>query len=146
VSPRIPWLLLLAVPAFACASGSTEQQTSPSPFANVITREELQELDVRNVYDAIERLRPRWLQVRSGMRSFTMETEIVVFQDGVFLGGPEVLQRMGIEGIYTVRYLDGPTAKATLPNLGTRHVQGAIVVSLRPPAPDSWNEEPSFGA
>jgi len=40
---------------------------------------------------------------------------------------------MGIEGIYEIRYLDGATAKATLPGLGDRHVQGAIVVHLSPP-------------
>ena len=100
-------------------------------------------MDVRNLYEAIDRLRPRWLQVRSGMRSFTMETEVVVFQDEVFLGGPEVLERMGVEGVFSVRYLDGPTAKASLPNLGNRHVQGAIIISLRPPPPDNRNQEPS---
>ena len=141
----MPLVLALAFPALACASGSSQEQSAPSPFANVITREELRELDVRNVYDAVERLRPRWLQVRGGMRSFTMETEVVVFQDEVFLGNPDVLQRMGVEGIFSIRYLDGPTAKATLPNLGNRHVQGAIIVSMRPPS-DNRNDDAPPGA
>ena len=37
------------------------------------------------------------------------------------------------EGVYEIRYLDGATAKATLPGLGDRHVQGAIVVHMSPP-------------
>jgi hypothetical protein len=99
----------------------------------VLTRAELQEAGVRNAYEAVERLRPRWLWVRSGMRSFELDTEVVVFQEQLLLGNQEALQRIGIDGIYEIRYLDGATAKATLPGLGNRHVQGAIVIYMSPP-------------
>ncbi len=143
MSIRIP-VVFVALPVLACASSGSSPRQEANPFATVITREDLQQLDVRTAYDAIERLRPRWLQVRGGMRSFSMETEVVVFQDEMFLGNQEVLQRMGTEGIYSIRYLDGPTAKASLPGLGSRHVQGAIIVSMRPPT--NPNEEPPAGA
>ena len=135
MSRRMALLLATVVPLLGCGSrGSQGGEPSPS-FSSVITREELQTLDVRTAYEAVERLRPRWLQVRSGMRSFSMETVVVVFQDDAYLGTQEVLQQMGTEGIYSIRYMDGTTAKASLTGLGNMHVQGAIIVSMRPPNP-----------
>lgn len=136
MSHRTAFLLVTTVALIACGAGSGPRQEPSPSFANVITREELQQLDVRNAYDAIERLRPRWLIVRSGVRSFSMETVVAVFQDESYLGNQEALRQLGVEGIYSIRYLDGPTAKASLPGLGSMHVQGAIIVSLRPPAPE----------
>jgi len=88
---------------------------------------------VRNAYEAVERLRPRWLTVRSGPRSFNVETEVVVFQGMMLLGNQDVLERIGIDGIYEIRYLDGATASASLPGLGGRHVDGAIIIYMSPP-------------
>ncbi|MHC4922442.1 MAG: hypothetical protein ACYTKC_23035, partial [Planctomycetota bacterium] len=68
-----------------------------------------------------------------GIRGFNVETEIVVFQDRMFMGGLDMLRTIGIEGIYELRYLDGPTASASLPGLGGRHVEGAIVIYMSPP-------------
>lgn len=124
-------LLIATLPVFlACASQSTSAVRPSS--SDVITREELEEVaDARNAYDAVQRLRPRWLLVRS-MRSFAMETEVVVFQDQMFLGNQDALERIGLDGIYSIEYVDGPTAQATLPGIKDRHVQGAIVVHMGP--------------
>jgi hypothetical protein len=98
----------------------------------VITREELRETEARNAYEAVQQLRPRWLTVRS-MRSFSMETEVVVYQDRMLLGNQDALERLGLDGIYEIQYVDGPTAQATLPGIKDRHIQGAIVVHMTPP-------------
>ncbi len=126
-------LAVVLTTMLACGPRSVPQTGVPRSDSRVITRAELDQVDVRNAYEAVQRLRPRWLVVRSGPRSFQMETEVVVFQDQMFLGNQEMLERIGTEGIYSIRYLDGPTAKASLPELGNRHVQGAIVISMRPP-------------
>ena len=130
---RVQLVLAAALPLLvACAPGPRPEPTSRL-HPDILTRAELLETGATDAYEAVQRLRPRWLVVRSGMRSFSLETEVVVFQDQVFLGNQDALRRMGIEGIYEIRYLDGATAKATLPGLGDRHVQGAIVVHLSPP-------------
>jgi hypothetical protein len=116
-----------------CASSSQSNDNTPAPWARVITREELREAGVRNAYEAVERLRPTWLKARSGMRSFSVETEVVAFEGTLLLGTADALRRIGIDGIYEMRYLDGPTAQATLPGINDRHVQGAIVVHMSPP-------------
>lgn len=136
MSLRANLLIAATVPAFLACSSAPAPEGGPRPStSNVITRAEIEAVDVRNAYDVVQRLRPRWLIVRSGPRSFGMETEVVVFQDEMLLGNQEALERIGTEGIYTIRYLDGATAKATLPGIGGRHVQGAIIISLRPPEP-----------
>ena len=133
---RIQYLAVAALPALlACASSSSESGgTTPRPFSNVLTRAELQEVDARNAYEAIDRLRPRWLMVRGG-RSINVETDIVVYQERSYLGtvAEGVLERIGTEGIYEIRYLDGTTAKATLLGISDRHVQGAIIIYMSQP-------------
>ncbi len=123
----------LALMLLVCSScGPRPQGGGPRTDEGVISRAELNEVDVRTAYEAIERLRPRWLMVRGGPRSFSMETEVVVFQDEAYLGGLDALRRIGKEGIYWIRHLDGSTASATLPGMSGRHLDGAIVISMRP--------------
>lgn len=131
---RVHLAMAVALPVLlACAANTSGDGTQPQrSTSNVLSADELQSAGARNLYEAIERLRPRWLQVR-GMRSFNTETDIVVYQERTYLGTTEELRRMGTEGIYEVRYLDGTTASATLPGLGTRHVEGAIIIFMSPP-------------
>jgi hypothetical protein len=136
MSGRVQLVLALALPAIlACASTQSGSGTTPPPYANVITREELRDAGVLNAYEAVERLRPRWLVARSGMRSFSTETEVVAFQGTMRLGTASDHRRIGIDGIYRIYYLDGPTAQATLPGINDIHVAGAIVVDMTPPSP-----------
>lgn len=114
----------------ACASAGSGGGQSPNPYTGPITQQELQNSGTRDLYEAVQRLRPRWLIVRA-VRSFSTETAIVVFQDRLYLGGPDELRRMGIEGVSSIEYIDGATAQATLPGIKDMHVEGAIVVHLQ---------------
>ena len=115
----------------ACASSPNGGRDNNENM-DLITREQILEAGANNLYDVVSRLRPRWLQVRS-LRSFNQETEIVVLQNEMLLGGPEALREMTPELAYEVRYLDGTRAAAQIPGLMSgRHIQGAIVVSTRP--------------
>ncbi len=129
---RFQLLLAAALPVMVACAPSGSGLEGPRRSSNVITREELAELDVRNAYEAIDRLRPLWLKVRAGARSFQTTTEVAVFQDDMYLGSLDVLERMGTEGIYRMRYVDGPTAQATLSGIQDRHIQGAIIIYMRP--------------
>ena len=132
-SDRLTILIAGANRTHASPTRAPETPGLRPSISNVITREELQRLDARTRYQAIQQLRPRWLQVVGGPRSFSIETAVVVFQDNMQLGTQDVLKQMGVEGIYTIRYMDGTTAKASLPGLGDRHLQGAILISMHPP-------------
>ena len=119
-------LFLLA----GCAS--TSEQRSTNRRSDVISSEELQEVKVNNLYEAIQRLRPRWLQARS-QQSFNTPSQIVVFQNQTNLGGFEALRSLGTDAAHSIQFMDGPTAMASLPGLGSMQVMGAIVIHTSAP-------------
>jgi hypothetical protein len=112
----------------ACASSASDASRAEQ---SRITAQELEAVRANNLYQAVERLRPRWLVVRGG-RSFERETVIVVYQNQSRLGGPDVLRSMSIGSARWLQYLDGPTASASLPGISRgQHIQGAIVIHTR---------------
>ena len=96
----------------------------------LITAQDLSRLNVSNAYDAVQQLRPMWLTSR-GRQSNRLTTEIIVAQNGTYFGPISSLRGFQIESVREMRYLDGSQASAFLSGLGSRHVEGAIVVTLR---------------
>ncbi len=128
------WVLLslMAGGAFLSACASTSRGSGDDSRPDLLTREQIMETGAINLYDVVNRLRPRWLQVRT-TRSFNMETEIVVFQNEMQLGGLEALRQMDPELAFEIEWMDGGKATALLPGLMSgRHVVGAIIVRTRP--------------
>jgi hypothetical protein len=115
------------VSAAGCASGGSGSGSAGD--RNELTREEIAEIQVANLYDAVDRLRPRWLLIRS-QRSMTGPTEIVVFMNRSLLGGPEVLRQFNPADVIRLRYLDGPSASAQLNGLSGRAIEGAIIIEV----------------
>lgn len=127
MTQRVSVALLAVLLLSACAATSTGE---PRPQRDLITADEIEAVNASNLYEVVERLRPRWLDIRA-RRSFNDVTELVVFQGQTYLGGPEILREFGKDAAYAIRYLDGSTASATLPGMGTRQVEGAIVINPR---------------
>jgi len=122
--------VLASILAAGCASTGTGGEEGRD--RDVLTREEIMEVDATNLYDVVRRLRPRWLQVRS-MRSLNMETEIAVMQNDMYLGAAESLKQVPPELAYEIRYMEGARAATAIPGLMTgRHIQGAIIILTRP--------------
>lgn len=122
VAPVLAVLLL-----GACAASSGGRTTAST---DVITRAEIDGTDATTAYEAIERLQPRWLSPRSS-RSFNRETDVVVFVDNLQLQqGVDALWEIDAHNIAQIRWLDSSQA-GQLPGLGSRHVEGAIVVETR---------------
>lgn len=130
-SLRVPLVLatLLVVSATGCASTGG---TSDGRRSDLLTREEILGAEVTNLYDVVQRLRPRWLSVR-GTRSFNMETSIVVFQNDMHLGPAASLRELSPELAYEIAYMDGARAAASLPGITSgQHIEGAIIVRTSP--------------
>jgi len=118
-------LVLVAMLALtACASSSGSRSARQQ---DVITAEEIERTTVANLYELVQRLRPRWLDLRSP-QTFESSTEIVVFEGQAYRGGVEALRDFPKEAAVRLIYLDGPTATVRLPGLTTRNVEGAIVI------------------
>jgi hypothetical protein len=120
-------LLVAALVASACASRRATARGTP----DLITAAEIEEYrasGTRDLHELIQRARPRWLQSR-GERSLHLETQIVVYQDQLKLGGIEVLKELPLEQIAAIRRLDSARA-GLLPGARDVHVEAAIVIEM----------------
>lgn len=123
--------LVLALTAAGCASsggGGTIRRDS-----RTLTPEEIATVPVTNLYEAVQRLRPRWLEMRDvrslGAAGGTSGGQIVVFLNNNYVGGPETLRQFEPHQIVRIRYLDAAQASATLTGYDTsRHVVAGIVL------------------
>jgi hypothetical protein len=115
-------LSLVAFPIFlsACASGGSSSVARSS--SSVIILEELETVATFSAYDAITRLRPRWL------RSRTPGEEPTVFLNGAELGGLESLRSVQASSLFEIRYLNGRDATT---RYGTGFGGGAIELRSR---------------
>lgn len=130
---RSVWLvsvLCTALVAAACGATRTSED-APSPSGDrVLSQEEIQLSNAGNLYDVIQRRRPRWLQ-RSQTRPTSLTrppAEVVVYLDGQRLGGPESLQRLTAVSAQWVEFLTPSEAQA---RFGHDHLGGVIHVHTR---------------
>ena len=128
-------LLLAAVPiTIACASSQSgsSANTSGGPRENA-DRLVLAANDARlqaggSLLDLIRRERPQWLTRRTTSIGAGGQNDIVVYRDGVRVGGPDVLREIPVNIVGTATWLDGPEAAA---RFGLNHQYGAILVVTR---------------
>jgi len=113
-------LCAAALGAAACASGGSGH--GPRRSRNVITYEELSQADVVDCSQAIQRLRPTWLQSRTG------GLPGVVKNGSPQMGGISALQGIPVHEVEEMRLL--PAGDATT-RFGTGYVSGAILVTTR---------------
>jgi hypothetical protein len=119
-------LFVLLFTAIGCASGGTNGVRRDT---RVLTPEEIATVPVTNLYEAVERLRPRWLEMRDVRSLGTGAGQIVVFLNNSYVGGPETLRQFQAHQIVRIRYLDAAQASATLSGYDTtRHVVAGIVM------------------
>lgn len=126
---RLTLTLALPVVVLLVASCSgTHRARSVSDPANVISRQQIDEVGSRNVYELVQRLHPLWLQKR-GVNSIHDEgSDIVVYLDNARIGGPETLREIHADNVATVQFLDAGRAQY---RFGVGHSYGAIVVTTR---------------
>jgi len=112
--------------ATGCASGSAAAGR-PRFDPALITREQIQEAQVSNAYDAVKALRANWLNVRGG-ESFRYPLGIQVYLDGTKAGDISALAGIPSLPIQFIRWYSGQEATA---RWGIDHGAGAIYVSTR---------------
>jgi hypothetical protein len=115
-------MIMLAGCATTPEDGERRQRSDP----NVLTRADLEAANVGNAYDAVERLRPRWLVPRT--RSVQFQVDVVVFFNNSPVGDVTSLRQMNLDGIHEIRYLDPAEAQSRLAAAGYNLSGGVIQV------------------
>ena len=124
-SKRIVFLAAaLALGATACASGGGGAARPAGATSNRIVLEEIQDLSQMTGLQAIERLRPRWLQARAG----TGGEPPVLYVDGSRRSSINDLQSMRTSDLEQMEYMSASDATT---RFGTGHGGGAIMVTTR---------------
>lgn len=132
-SDRILRLLAtgLVVLLAACGGSSAPSGARPGPDPYLLTEDEIKGTGLGNLYDVVQRLRPRWLSPRAAS-SMGGATVIGVYRGQVYLGGVGALRNEMASSASRVRFLDGATATASLRSPGPGvHLAGAIVIEVR---------------
>ena len=122
-------LLVASIPACASSPSGTgaSQQSSRRGSPDRITQEELATIDVQNALQAVQRLRPSFLQNRGGASSSISQgpQDVVVYVDQTKMGGPNALAQIPITDVKEIQHLSGTDATQ---RYGTGHGSGVIIV------------------
>jgi len=119
-SSLLAFTLLLA----GCGGGAGGGAAAAAPrgSADRIVAAELEAVPQLSAYEAIQRLRPRWLVTRSG------GMPQVHVNGNIQMGGVEALRTVRAADIQEIRYLNAADATT---RFGTNYVSGAILVTTR---------------
>jgi hypothetical protein len=119
---------ILSVLVFACAARAPSSSI-PLEDRNVLTQAQLIEQGFANALEAVQALRPNWLQTRGANTLITSQTAVLVYLNDNRLGGIETLSSVITPSIVTIRHFDGIAATA---RWGLDHGQGVILISTIP--------------
>ena len=133
--PRVSAAPVLALAFLVAVAGcATSPAGSGSRSRNVITAEEIAEIQASTAFDAVQRLRPEFLRRGRVNMSSDTQTLPIVYVDDVRYGGVDELRRIRASQVVRIEYLSGSDATT---RFGTGHAGGAILVttpgSRRPP-------------
>ena len=123
-----PLIFVAAIPLLMLFAGCASLESGEGSDRNRISEEELQEADASNLFELVDRERPRWLQVRTDRSLAGGSTQVLVYEGNTRLGGVEVLEGFHPSEVDALEYIDGSTASAMLPGLGDEHVAGVIML------------------
>jgi hypothetical protein len=119
---------ILTVLLSACAPRSPSGPT-PRPDRDMLTQADLVEHHFATAYEAVEALRPIWLQTRGANTLLTKQPEVAVYLNDTKLGGTDQLSSITTPAILTIRHFDGVAASG---RWGLDHSQGVILVTTIP--------------
>jgi hypothetical protein len=113
--------IALVLSTSGCASGGGGTSRPAGSSSDRIVEAELETLHQLSALEAVRRLRPRWLQTRTGAPP-------QVHVDGNPLGGAESLNALRVADIQEMRFLNAADATT---RFGTNYISGVILVTTK---------------
>lgn len=128
-SPFLTALVALVVGSVGACSMSSSGQTASSSDRNTVSREELAATNSATVYEALERVRPQWLNTR-GPVSMTdsQEARPNVYMNGTRVGELEYLREVYVVDVRELRFWPAGEASA---RFGMGNPRGVIEIIPR---------------
>jgi hypothetical protein len=128
-------VMVLAISAAACAARAADGRPAPGRSGQTeLSYEDIRNSPpARNLFDLINRERPHWLNRRSMAMPTSSRTpsdggDVVVYRDGIRMGGAVTLRDIPTDIVESVRFLSGSEAAS---RFGLNHQYGAILVLTR---------------
>lgn len=120
-------VILIAILIAGCAGRSSGER--PVRDRNLITAEEIAEINVSTAYEVVRQLRPEYLRSRgvTSIRDSSAE-QPVVYVSGMRLGGLDQLNAIPATDVESIRYINATDATT---RWGTNHTGGVIDVAVR---------------
>lgn len=120
-------VILIAILIAGCAGRSSGER--PVRDRNLITAEEIAEINVSTAYEVVRQLRPEYLRSRgvTSIRDSSAE-QPVVYVSGMRLGGLDQLNAIPATDVESIRYISATDATT---RWGTNHTGGVIDVAVR---------------
>jgi hypothetical protein len=112
----------VALTACAAAGGG------PMRSSNVLTREDLEAVQVSSVYDAVQRLRPQWMSHPLAPSGQPGSNPILVYVDRHQVGTLEELRHLTVDQVEMLEFVSASDATT---RYGTGHTSGIIEVTTR---------------
>jgi hypothetical protein len=117
----LPLLALAACGGSAAVSGENSSRNDP----NILTADQVR--GYSDAFQAVQTLRQQWLRVRTPP-DLDSATNVVVYESGVRVGGPEVLRSISTISVQSIQYFNGIAASQ---RWGLGHENGVIMVNTR---------------
>lgn len=127
---------LCAAVVAAAACGAPPHSGATPRERNVLTHDEIvrEARDGTDLYEAVQALRPSFLQPPLGVQRASAPQGTVVYINRRLQGGLEALRTILAGNVEEVRYL-GPTQSQN--ELGPEASSGALMITLRKPSADT---------
>lgn len=128
VTPMRHAIVLSALSLVLASACSLRPRSNPNPLPDreVLTQADLVEHNFANAYEAVEALRPIWLETRGSNTLIGNQVRVVVYLNDTRLGGVETLSQITTPAIVAIHHFDGLAATA---RWGLDHGQGVILVT-----------------
>jgi hypothetical protein len=123
----VPVLVALALLA-GCATGGEQHERAPRQQQDLLTEAQIHPSTYQNAFEVVQSLRPSWLRERARSIGNPEGAEVVVYLDGVRMGGIGALRQVRVHSISTMQFM---TASDATTRFGTGHAGGAILILTR---------------
>jgi len=123
------WGLAAAVAAAACASGGGGPQGTPRRGSgDVLTAAEMETWGAQDLYVVVQRLRPRWLQVREAVTTQGHIPMSIILDGTRQEGSVELLRNFRASDVEEIRFMNSRDATT---QYGLAMMSGALVITTR---------------